>query len=57
MSSQRLGVVSEKPNIYTQHHSMVTQGEEVELVGEVKLDEWRTRGTWNKNHVGTSCWH
>lgn len=57
MTPQRLGVVSEKPNIYTPIPQHSNTGEEVELVGEMKLDKWKTRGTWNKNHVGTSCWH
>lgn len=56
-SSQRLGVVSEKPNIYIliPQSGNITQG--VEIAGEMKLDSMGLRGTWwNKNHdwtVGT----
>lgn len=53
-SSQRLGVVSEKPNIYILilHPGYTT--EDVETVGEMKLDGVGIKGTWwNKNHDWT----
>jgi len=50
-------VVSEKPNIYIEVPQPGNATEEVEMVGEMKLDSVGRRGTWwSKNHdwtVGT----